>query len=258
MLLLPFHALGGYKVHFRFAVVAVEQSRKKACPASFRRSALVFPKLLHPQPMFLGDDGFLHIGYDLVIFLVVLDFLMDFVTDGSAFEIDGAAGVLTVFKDIANGRSFLPARVFGDFLYMFPADGFKIGGEGGYLFFLKLSCNLHRAFSSKAQGKNLPYGLCRWLVNNPLFRVIFRFFVPIWYDRSDTLAVFRFGLSHRTDFLRGLRGIPFVENIVEGHHLHAVAGQSVHTLLYGDKADTQRWIHYLRKPAHFHLFKLEA
>lgn len=29
---------------------------------------------------------------------------MDFVTDGSVFEIDGAAGVLPVFKDIADGR----------------------------------------------------------------------------------------------------------------------------------------------------------
>lgn len=200
-------------MHFRFAVVAVEQSRKKARPAGFRRSALVFAKLLHPQPLLFGDDGFLHIGYDLVIFLAVLDSLMDFVTDGSAFEIDGAAGVLPVFKDIVNGRLFPPARFFEDFLRMFPADGFKIGGGGEYLFFLKLPCNLHRAFPCKAQGKNLPYGL---------------------------------------------RRIPFVENIVEGHHLHAVAGQSVHMLLYGDKADTQRRIHYLRKPAHFHLLTPES
>ena len=125
MLLFPFHALGGDKVHFRFAVVAVEQSRKKACPAGFRRSALVFAKFLHPQPLFFGDDGFLHIGYDLIIFLAVLDSLMDFVTDGSAFEIDDAAGVLPVFKYIANGRLFPPARVFGDFLCVIPADGLK-------------------------------------------------------------------------------------------------------------------------------------
>jgi hypothetical protein len=130
MLLFPFHALGGYKVHFRFAVVAVEQSRKKARPAGFRRSALVSAKFLHPQPLFFGDDGFLHIGYDLIIFLAVLDSLMDFVTDGSAFEIDDAAGVLPVFKYIANGRLFPPARVFGDFLCVIPADGFKIGGGG--------------------------------------------------------------------------------------------------------------------------------
>ena len=193
MLLFPFHALGGYKVHFRFAVVAVEQSRKKARPAGFRRSALVFPKLLHPQSLFLG--------YDLVIFLAVLDSLMDFVTDGSAFEIDGAAGVLPVFKDIANGRLFPPARVFGDFLRMFPADGFKIGGGGEYLFFLKLPCNLHRAFPRKAQGKNLPYGLRRRFVDYPLFRVIFRFSVPIGHDRSDTLAVFRFGRHTARIFL---------------------------------------------------------
>ena len=141
MLLFPFHALGGYKVHFRFAVVAVEQPRKKARPAGFRRSALVFAKFLHPQPLFLGDDGFLHIGDDLVILLAVLDSLMDFVTDGSAFEIDGAAGVLPVFKDIPDGRLFPTIRVFGDFLCMFPADGFKIGGGGEYLFFLKLPCN---------------------------------------------------------------------------------------------------------------------
>ena len=141
---------------------------------------------------------------------------------------------------------------------MFSAYGFKIGGGGEYLFFFKLPCNLHRAFPCKAQGKNFPYGLCRWLINNPLFRVIFRFFVPIGYDGSNTLAVFRFGLPHRSDFLRGLRRIPFVKNIVEGHHLHAVAGQSVHTLLYGDKADTQRRVHYLRKPAHFHLLTPEA
>ena len=183
---------------------------------------------------------------------------MDFVTDGSAFEIDGAAGVLPVFKDIADGRLFPPARVFGDFLSMFPADGFKIGGGGEYLFFFKLPCNLHRAFPCKAQGKNLPYGLRRRFVDYPLFRVIFRFSVPIGYDRSDTFAVFRFGLPHRTDFLRGLRRIPFVENIVEGHHLHAVAGQSVHTFLYGDKADAEGWVHHLRKPAHFHLLTPEA
>lgn len=199
----------------------------------------MFPKLLHSQPLFFGDDGFLHVGYDLVVFLAVLDSLMDFVTDGSAFEIDGAAGVLPVFKDIANGRLFPPIRVFGDFLRMFPADGFKIDGGGEYLFFLKLPCNLHRAFPCKAKGKNLPYGLCRRFVDYPLFWVIFRFSVPIGHDRSDTFAVFRFGLPHCTDFLRGLRRIPFVENIVEGHHLHAVAGQSVHTLLYGDKADAE-------------------
>ena len=85
-------------------------------------------------------------------------------------------------------------------------------------------------------------------VDYPLFRVIFRFSVPIGHDRSDTLAVFRFGLPHCTDFLRGLRRIPFVENIVEGHHLHAVAGQSVHTLLYGDKADAEGRVHHLRNP----------
>ena len=56
MLLFPFHALGGDKVHFRFAVVAVEQSRKKARPAGFRWSALLFAKLLHSQPLFLGDE----------------------------------------------------------------------------------------------------------------------------------------------------------------------------------------------------------
>ena len=28
--------------------------------------------------------------------------------------------------------------------------------------------------------------------------------------------------------------------------------------LYGDKADTKRWVHHLRKPAHFHLFAPEA
>ena len=102
----------------------------------------MFAKFLHPQPLFLGDDGFLHIGYDLVILLAVLDSLMDFVTDGSAFEIDGAAGVLPVFKNIPDGRLFPPARVFGDFLCMFPADGFKIGGGGEYLFFLKLLISL--------------------------------------------------------------------------------------------------------------------
>ncbi len=171
MLLFPFHALGGCKVHFRFAVVAVEQSRKKACPAGFRWSALVFAKFLHPQPLFLGDDGFLHIGYDLVIFLAVLDSLVDFVTDGSAFEIDGTARVLPVLKDIPNGSLFPSVRVFRDFLCMFPADGFKIGGGGEYLFSLKLPCNLHRAFPGKAQGKNLPYGFCRWLVNDPLLGV---------------------------------------------------------------------------------------
>ena len=46
----------------------------------------MFAKLLHPQPLFLGDDGFLHIGYDLVIFLAVLDSLMDFVTEVCSSE----------------------------------------------------------------------------------------------------------------------------------------------------------------------------
>jgi len=97
---------------------------------------------------------------------------MDFVTDGSAFKINGAAGVLPVFKDIPDGRLFPPARVFREFLCMFPADGFKIGGWGKYLFFFQLPCNLHCAFSRKAQGKNLPYGLCRRFVDYPLFWVI--------------------------------------------------------------------------------------
>ena len=94
MLLFPFHALGGYKVHFRFAVVAVEQSRKKARPAGFRRSALVFAEFLHPQPLFLGDDGFLHVGDDLVIFLAVLDSFMNLIANRCAFEIDGAGKII--------------------------------------------------------------------------------------------------------------------------------------------------------------------
>lgn len=75
------------------------------------------------------------------------------------------------------------------------ADGFKIGGGGEYLFLLKLPCNLHRTFSCKAQGKNLPYSLRSRFVDYPLFRVIFRFLVPIWHDGSDTLAVFQYSVK---------------------------------------------------------------
>lgn len=49
-----------------------------------------------------------------------------------------------------------------------------------------------------------------------------------------------------------------LENVVEGHHLHAVAGQRIYTLLYGDETDTERRIHHLCQPSHFHLFTPEA
>ena len=83
----------------------------------------MFAEFLYPQPLFLGDDGFLHIGDDLVIFLAVLDSFMNLIVYRCAFEIDGAAGVLPVLKDIANGRLFPPIRVFGTFCACFlPMD----------------------------------------------------------------------------------------------------------------------------------------
>ena len=45
---------------------------------------------------------------------------------------------------------------------------------------------------------------------------------------------------------------------MKGHHFHAVSGQGIYSLLYGDKANAQRRIHYLRQPAHFHLLTPEA
>lgn len=85
------------------------------------------------------------------------------------------------------------------------------------LLFLQLSCNLRRTAPGKTKRVDFTY--C-------------------------------FGLPHRTDFLGGLRRIPLLGNIVEGRHLHAVTGQDVYSLLYGDKAATPRQIRHLRQPAH--------
>lgn len=43
-------------------------SVKRACSSGCCRSAAVFTKFLHPQPLFLGYNRLLHIRYDLVIF----------------------------------------------------------------------------------------------------------------------------------------------------------------------------------------------
>ena len=126
-------------------------------------------KFLYSQPLFLGDNRLLHIGYDLVILCAVLDSFMDFVAYRRAFEINGATSVLSVFKDIPDGRLFPPIRILRDFLCVFSADGFKVGGGDKDLFVFKPSCNLHRSISRKTQGIDFSYHFGGRLVNQPFF-----------------------------------------------------------------------------------------
>lgn len=118
------------------------------------------------------------------------------------------------------------------------------------LFFLQLSCDLRRTAPGKTKRVDFTYCFGGWLVNQPFLFIIRVFHMPKQNSGRYSPAVICFGLPYRTDFLGGLRRIPLVGNIVEGRHLHAVTGQDVYSLLYGDKAATPRQIHHLRQPAH--------
>ena len=83
---------------------------------------------------------------------------------------------------------------------------------------------------------------------------MFGFLISIGNRGGYPRPILGFGFPDGLDLFAGLLGIPFVEDVVEGHHLKTRLFGGVHILLNGDEGNTHRWIYKLQKPAHLHLF----
>ena len=76
------------------------------------------------------------------------------------------------------------------------------------------------------------------IINKPLFFITLVTLVAVWYPEVASFTVGRLHCPHSPHFFAGLRCIPLVKNVVEWHHLRALAGFGVHTLLNGDEFHT--------------------
>ena len=81
------------------------------------------------------------------------------------------------------------------------------------------------------------------LINMPDLPVVLIFYIAVRNCGADALSVGGLHRPDRPDLLAGLGSVPFIENIVEGHHLRAGARQGVHILLDRNKLHSQGRIH---------------
>ena len=176
-LLIAFQTFGSAEMQLGSAVGTVDESRKQTRSAGLGGSAAMFPKLLHPQSFFFGNNRFLHIGNDLMFLFRLVNSFMNFVADGGGFEVDRTARILTIFENSDN-RFLIPCiRILKFLLCVWFSDGFIVGRGNQHLLFLKLPCNLRRPSPRKTERINPFYNLCGGFVNAPLFWVAFRLLV---------------------------------------------------------------------------------
>ena len=76
------------------------------------------------------------------------------------------------------------------------------------------------------------------LINKPLFFIKLVTLVAVWHPEVASFTVRHFHCPHSPHFFAGLRCIPLVKNVVEGHQLGSFAGFGVHTLLNGNEFHT--------------------
>jgi hypothetical protein len=107
-LLIAFQAFGCAEMELGTTIGTVDQAGKQTFPPGGSGSALVLSQLLDPQPSILVNDRLLHIWDDLMFLHRVVNGFVDFVADGGAFEVHGAAGVLSVSENASNG-TIVPA-----------------------------------------------------------------------------------------------------------------------------------------------------
>lgn len=121
-----------------------------------------------------------------------------------------------------------------------------VRGRRQYLLPLQLACDLIRAFPCETQGEDFPDNLGCGLIDQPLFLILRVTDIAEGDIEIGTEPVGRFHRPHGPHLLAGLRCIPFIENVVEGHHLRAGPGQRVHVFLDGDELYAQRGIDHLK------------
>ena len=127
-----------------------------------------------------------------------------------------------------------------------------------HLLLLKNPCDLFRAFSCKAKTVNSLYNCRSRLINQPFFLIVLIPFVAIGNSEVGPFSVGCLHCPHRSYLLAGLRRIPFIENVVEGHHFCTLAGFGVYTLLNGDELYTQSRIEDFQISTGFNMLTAKA
>jgi hypothetical protein len=209
-LLIAFQTFGSAEMELCPAVGTVDQAGKQALSACGRGSALVLSQFLDSQPSILVNDRLLHIGDDLLLLHRVVNGLVDLVADGGAFEVYGATGVLPVFKNVDDCLATPSTWIFGDFIGVFSSYGFVVSAGDKDLLRFKLPCDLGRPSSRKAEVVDVPYHLCRRLVNEPLLLIVCISYIAVRNGGGNAFAVFSLAFPYLPDLLRGLSGVPLV------------------------------------------------
>ncbi len=96
------------------------------------------------------------------------------------------------------------------------------------------------------------------LVDMPDLPIVLIFYIAVRNRGADALSVGGLHRPDSPDLLAGLGSIPFVENVVEGHHFCAGASQRVHVLLNRNELHTQRGIYNFKKTAYLQVVSAEA
>ena len=97
--------------------------------------------------------------------------------------------------------------------------------------------NLGRPLSGNAHTEYFSDHLGGILVHNPVVLVSRVFEVTIRRVGTQGLTGLTFGLKHRADFLAGVLGIPFVDNVEERGKITVLLIGAVHAVIDGDKPD---------------------
>ena len=97
--------------------------------------------------------------------------------------------------------------------------------------------NLRRSISVHAQLENLTNYLGGSIVHDPMVLIVRVFGISVWRLGTQRFAGFALCLEHRTNFLTGVLGVKFVENVDKRSKITVLLIGAVHAIVDGNEAN---------------------
>ena len=185
------------------AVVAEHQAGEHIALSRCRSAVPLLPNLLHLIKDFQRDNCWVGVIENLAILYRIFPLLLVPDGVGIGLEIDRAAGVLHVFKDVSNS-AFMPAiLVLWGLMRCFSALPLFVGGGVQHLFLFQQSGDLAWPFSLHAECKDPLHNLCSLLVNHPFLGIVRVTFIAVGNVGGQAFSTLTFCLVDGTDFSAG-------------------------------------------------------
>ena len=229
----------GRVIQLLLAVIAEHKAGEHIALACCRSAVALLPDFLYLIKHFQRNNCRVGIFKNLPVFLWVVPLLLVPNGVGVGLEVDRAAGIFPVFENVGN-RALMPAIfVFRCLMRCFTPLPLFVGSGVEYLILFELCSNLARPFALHTERKNLFDNPCRFLVHNPLLRIIGMLFVSIRNIRCQPFTTLTLCLVDRTDFAAGIPRIKLVEPVPDSGKIvvDAVGIDCVIVVIDGNEAD---------------------